>query len=237
MLPVGWKKSLSVFCSATETIADIANTNIATNNVTHQHPLSTLASIYDEPVTAPNAPIPLPAPTAHMQRDPCLPYTNSPTAYIDVFVDDFIALAQTRHSRNYVRNTLMNAIDEVFRPLSPLDHFGRQELISIKKLMKKDCSWETQKVLLGWVVNTISQTIHLPDHRIQNLKDIPYSIPSSQKRISVDKWHSIVGELRSMALALPGARNLFSHMQYALKTKKRPESSTKKRYTRYHKRL
>ena len=32
----------------------------------------------------------------------------------------------------------------------------------------------------------------------------------------MDKWHWILGELYSMALALPGARGLFSQMQEAL---------------------
>ena len=34
--------------------------------------------------------------------------------------------------------------------------------------------------------------------------------------MGVDKWHKTLGELRSMALALPGARGLFSQMQDAL---------------------
>jgi hypothetical protein len=28
----------------------------------------------------------------------------------------------------------------------------------------------------------------------------------------VAKWHRVLGELRSMALAIPGARGLFSHL-------------------------
>ena len=35
-------------------------------------------------------------------------------------------------------------------------------------------------------------------------------------RTGVEKWHKILGELRSMALSLPGARGLFSQMQEAL---------------------
>ena len=58
-------------------------------------------------------------------------------------------------------------------------------------------------------------TIKLPEHRIQRLGDILASIPVTQKRIGIKKWHKILGELCSMPLALPGARNLFSHMQLA----------------------
>ena len=59
-------------------------------------------------------------------------------------------------------------------------------------------------------------TIHLPPHRVERLAEILASIPVTQKRTSVKKWHKVLGELRSMPLALPGARNLFSQMQHAL---------------------
>ena len=40
----------------------------------------------------------------------------------------------------------------------------------------------------------------------------------TQKRVSVAKWHRVLGELRSMTLAIPGARGLFSHIQAALQS-------------------
>ena len=62
-------------------------------------------------------------------------------------------------------------------------------------------------------------TVHLPAHRAERLAEILASIPIDQKRTSVRKWHKVLGELRSMALALPGARHMFSHMQLALSKK------------------
>ena len=62
-------------------------------------------------------------------------------------------------------------------------------------------------------------TLKLPEHRIQHLGDILASIPATQKHIATKKWHTSLGKLRSMSLALPGARNLFSHMQLALEHK------------------
>ena len=58
-------------------------------------------------------------------------------------------------------------------------------------------------------------TIHLPPHRVDRLWEILDSIPRTQKRTSAKKWHKVLGELRSMALALPGARNMFSRLQTA----------------------
>ena len=72
---------------------------------------------------------------------------------------------------------------------------------------------------MGWVIDTVNMTVHLPQHRAERLAEILASIPIDQKRTSVRKWHKVLGELRSMALALPGARHLFSHMQLALSNK------------------
>ena len=152
-------------------------------------------------------------------RDPCLPSKSDPVGYVDVFVDDFVALAQQSGNSRRVRRTLMHAIDSVLRPLDTNDDTTRREPVSMKKLLMGDCSWGTIKNVLGWIIDTVSMTVHLPLHRAERLAEILSSIPLSQKRTSVRKWHKVLGELRSMALALPGARHLFSHMQYALSNK------------------
>ena len=58
--------------------------------------------------------------------------------------------------------------------------------------------------------------ITLQPHRVERLREILSIIPRSQKRIGVDKWHQVLGELRSMVLALPGSRGLFSQMKESL---------------------
>ena len=69
------------------------------------------------------------------------------------------------------------------------------------------------------MINTVDMTIHLPARQVERLAEILASIPASQKRTSIKKWHKVLGELRSMSLALPGSRHLFSHMQQALSMK------------------
>ena len=107
----------------------------------------------------------------------------------------------------------------MLRPLDDDDIPARREPVSLKKLRQGDCSWATIKTMLGWIIDTVNLTIQLPPARVQRLAAILASIPRDQKRTSVRKWHKVLGELRSMALALPGARHLFSHMQHALATK------------------
>ena len=226
VLPMGWKNSPALFSTATETIADLANTKIASSTASDapQHALDDLAASILSPTPAHALPTlisgKIPSLTVPVERDPSLPSVPSALAYIDVFVDDFIACAQGRNRGRQVRRILFQAIDSVFRPLEESDPSTRREPISMKKLLQGDCSWGTIKTILGWIINTVTQTIHLPAHRQERLAEILAEIPKSQKRISIKRWHRVLGELRSMSLALPGSRALFSQMQHALTTQK-----------------
>ena len=165
-----------------------------------------------------------------LTRDPSLPTSQQPLAYADVFVDDFIGAAQDLDLKNRrrVRKALLHSIDDVFEPLLPNDNPTRQEPVSMKKLREGDCSFGTLKLILGWIIDTINMTIQLPQHRVDRLAEILNSIPATQRRTSVKKWYSILGELRSMALALPGSRNIFSTMQHALTNKAKGRIALKK---------
>ncbi len=59
-------------------------------------------------------------------RDPSLPTIGAPAIYVDVFVDDFVGLAQTH--KNCVRRTLLEAVDEDFWPLSLSDSPTRPKI-------------------------------------------------------------------------------------------------------------
>ena len=221
VLPMGWKNSPPAFSTATETIADIANQRLRCPDYRPpDHPLDEMAATVDVP------PRPVPPPTSSSDaavgvpaaRDPSLPSTGRPLEYVDIFVDDFVSLGQAPTTRR-VRRTLLHSIDHVFRPLTADDSPFRREPVSLKKLRKGDCSWDTIKLVLGWIVDTVGMTIHLPPHRVDRLWEILDSIPKSQKRTSMKKWHTVLGELRSMAIALPGSRNMFGRLQNAISPK------------------
>jgi hypothetical protein len=83
-------------------------------------------------------------------------------AYTDVYVDDFCNLVQGNARRRRVaRRILFHAIDEVLRPLDA-SHAFHQEPISVKKLLKGDGCWGTTKILLGWLIDTVTQTLDFP---------------------------------------------------------------------------
>ena len=136
---------------------------------------------------------------------------------MEVYVDDLIAAMQgTAQDRTRVRTILFHALDSIFRPLDQHDSPHRRAPLSMKKLRQGDCTWATQKQILGWVVDTVNMVITLPLHRLARLYDLLDSLPPTQRRTSTKKWHQVLGELRSMAIALPGSRGMFNHLQHAL---------------------
>ena len=63
----------------------------------------------------------------------------------------------------------------------------------------------------------IAQTITLPAHRVERLHEILDDIKPGQRRVSIDLWHKVLGELRSMSIAIPGSKGLFSLLQEAFR--------------------
>jgi hypothetical protein len=157
---------------------------------------------------------------------PTPPVTDSqlpnrrPLGRFEVYIDDFCGVVQGGAKRRcHVRRILFDMLDHIFLPLEPGDHPYHAEPASTKKLLKGDGAWVTPKHILGWRVDTVARsTLELPPHCHVRLQELLDEIPPTQKRVSVAKWHRILGELRSMTLAIPGARGLFSHIQAALHT-------------------
>jgi hypothetical protein len=86
----------------------------------------------------------------------------------------------------------------------------------LKKLLKGDGSWGTRKLILGWIIDTLSQTIELPEHRKERIKSL-FDDLRGKRRVGLRKWQKIIGELRFVSLAIPGSGGLFSALQLGLK--------------------
>jgi hypothetical protein len=220
VLPMGWTESPPYFCAATETVADITNRRLANHWRAPPHRLESLANTpptepfdVDTPIALPvHAPLPTSTrPTNRLTR-------KRPLQKVDVFVDDFVGLCQgTEQQLSSVRRTLLHSLDEVLRALDSADNEHRKEPASTKKLKQGDAHWGTRKLILGWIIDTLLLTLELPQHRKDRLRLLLDDIPASQKRASVKKWQQILGEFRSMSIALPGSRGLFSLLQEALR--------------------
>jgi hypothetical protein len=226
--PMGWVESPPWFTTATETGADLANAVLATTYMPGPHRLDSVAQTLPPP-PAPTAPLlgagpfpdlPAPVPSLPQPDSSTLPRAprRKPLQYVDIYMDDFLGLMQgDKRRQNRVHRVLFESIDSIFRPLASTDPNTRQEPISIKKLLKGDGAWQTTKTMLGWVINSIAETLQLPPRRLLRLVAILDELPRSKTRIATKRWQQIVGELRSMVLAIPGLRGLFSLFQETLR--------------------
>jgi hypothetical protein len=134
--------------------------------------------------------------------------SRKPLQYWDIYVDDFLGCVQgNQWHRRAVKRSLLHSLDRVFRPLDDADTQFRQEPASLKKMDKGDATWSTTKTILGWLVDSVAGTISLPPHRVERLMNI-LNVPSTQRFVPKKQWFQILGELRSMSLAIPGSRGL-----------------------------
>jgi hypothetical protein len=212
-LPMGWVESPPYFSSLTETSCDLANNMLAANDPRLRcwHRLEAVAAT--PPAGDETLP---PATTPRRVTAGQISHQQLPLGAVDVYVDDFLLLAQTRHQEQCVLRAALTAIDDVFRPLEESDPATRKEPSSVKKMLKGDASWSTRKRMLGWDVDTVHLTLNLPPHRIERLREVLQWLKPPRKRLAISKWHRLLGELRSMSPALPGTRGLFSTLQEAL---------------------
>ena len=136
---------------------------------------------------------------------------------MDVFVNDFLGLAQGHaHRRRQVQKKFIHSLDKMFWPYKSGDSDNHKEVLLLKKLREGECTWPTCQVLLGWVIDMVNMALSLPPHQENRFKHTPDGITTSQNRIDVGKWYWVIGQLRFMSIALPGAWGLFSHIQVAL---------------------
>ena len=220
VLPMGWTESPPYFCAATETVTDVANERARNNWKPRPHRLDEASDSApaEKDSDTPNSSNPSATFTELPDTIPHRDFKKRVLSRFDVFVDDFIGMGQgTRGQLTNLRRILLHTLDEVFRPLEPDDSPSRKEPASVKKLLQGDACWATRKVILGWIIDTLKMTIELPQHRVERLTEILDSIPRTQKRVSVKKWQQVLGELRSMSVAIPGSRGLFSLLQEALR--------------------
>ena len=197
-LPMDWVESPPFFSVLTETACDLANARLRDRSNGSDSTAHRLESVAATP------PPEIPTAAPHVTQSTTKPAGTCPSgrlpvAEVDVYVDDFLLMAQTENRRRAVLRTTLEAIDSVFRPLCASDPEHRKEPASVKKMLKGDAAWATRKRILGWDLDTEASTLHLPAHRIERLYELLDKISPPHKRTSVEVWHQLLGELRSMS--------------------------------------
>ena len=231
---MGWVQSPPTFCTMSETICDLANESLARLAAsTPCHRLEDVAGESDDLLPS-MTPRPIPEDErqadeelALLSRDPnparerleIVPPSNcqvsKPLSYTDVFMDDFIQLGQGGRERMLaIRRMLLNAVDQILA-MPDVSEEGRHEAMSLKKLLQGDGSWHTRKHLLGWIVDSLRQTLELSARRKLELAKI-FSSLCQAKRVSHKRWERLLGKLRWLATAIPGSQGLLGALQLAL---------------------
>ena len=105
VLPMGWVNSPPAFCAATETSADLTNAKIRQPEEPESHVFDTMAQSQDDTIPPCHK---LSSDIPNIAQDLCLPQDGhrKPLQYVDVFVDNFLALAQGQQGRRRVRKIL-----------------------------------------------------------------------------------------------------------------------------------
>ncbi len=215
VLPMGWTESPPFFCYFTETACDMANADLRKNIRHPPHHLEAQAGALDgrpNPIRGHDDYPVRPTPKSH-----CPHLRTKPTAYVDVFVDDFMGLGQD-HGMNDLQNqrrTLMHNIDKVFRPLDLGDSKYRKEPISASKLDKGDAAWQDVKRCLGWDYAAKSKNLLVAPHRKEKVTDALVDA-IGRKRLGLKAWQVLLGQLHSLVIGIPGSEGQFSLLQAAL---------------------
>jgi hypothetical protein len=201
-LPMGWSHSPPYFCAFTKTCTDLTN----------QLPLSQWDHpfCYASPTANDIATLYSFHPMAILPYNPKPP--SQPLRYADVYIDEFMVVVQ-HPLLNQAMNTLLHHIITIFQ--DP-DNSPRWQLVSTSKVEKGDATFLTKKRILGWDINTETMTIHLPQHRLEHILDITTAFLNKQLTTR-KQWQKLLGELRSMTLALHSSTHLFSVLQHVLR--------------------
>lgn len=214
-LPMGWAHSPPYFYAYTDTITDIANAI---------DPSPTPHNLLAASESTPQPPTHSYHPDAIVLGHPAQP----PLAYTDVYIDDFMVVAQQPLPLPTL-NILLHTINSVFQ--DPVDT-PQCQIISQSKLDKGNGAFSVEKRILGWDINTAKMALALPPHCLEQLQSLLQEF-LHKKRTSTKKWRYLLG-ICSTTPALYGAKHLFSVLQLAQTTVHTPHKSRPTRLALAH---
>ena len=97
----------------------------------------------------------------------------------------------------------------------PITTNRSQGLGECQKLLAREGNWTCVNEVLGWNINTEVGTVALPERKLQELLTL-VDIPVMQRHMVQKNLESLLGELLSMHLVVPGVVIHQYHTQRAL---------------------
>ena len=86
---------------------------------------------------------------------------------------------------------------------------------SVKKLVAGEGGWTCVKEVMGWILETETGKVTPPESKLTELLTL-VDIPATQRKMGRKDLECLVGKVRSMHLAVPGAVAHLFHIQRAL---------------------
>jgi hypothetical protein len=200
-LQMGWCDSPSFFCAASETARDITEELAARpSGSLPPHPL--------EHWLLPPAKWPDDAMEAHAENFLRL---------MEVYVDDFIQLAQTTDPTQleHLARAILHGIHSVFPPPAVTGHAG-EDPVALKKLKQGDGLFATRKEILGWIFDGARRCIELPVDKVERITSELHATVR-RTRVRRKDFEQLRGRLRHACIGIPAGKGLMGPIDAALR--------------------
>jgi len=192
-----------------ETITDIGNSLLLNQAWDHHSLFDKISDSLDHPLDLPpNTPF-------HQARDLSVKIPENDAGKIDIFIDDSIGVApDIGEAPLRVVRAIPLAIRSISRPLSSEEVIPRKDIISLKKL-RAEGQLSESKTILGWLINTRTLTISLPEIKASVwYQEIEAII--EEGRVHYKRLESLLGRLNHIAYILSPMRHFMGRLYKAL---------------------
>jgi len=199
---MGWSESPPLFCKASKTARDIAQEKLDDQKPLKPHPLEHYCLLKN-----------LQLPQIE-QID-----SDSMTKLLEVYMDDFIGLAQALLMGELMHFTraVLSGIHTIFPPPGPTDD-QNDKPISVKKLQQGDGQWDTQKEILGLLFDGITKCMKLPMEKVTKIWKTLLQI-TWVKCIRLGELEKLNGKLMHATIRIPNGQGLLSPLIATISTK------------------
>jgi hypothetical protein len=195
---MGWVESPTLFCTVTESARDVTQLLIDNQTLLPYHSLENKIKIQAVPRRA---------------------RTATPTALLQVYVDDFChATTESTDGTHIprVRRAAIHAIHSVFPEPAITGHIVGKDPISDRKIEKGDGDFMSTKEMIGFLFDGIKRTVRLPSGKATKyIREIHRVL--RRKTVPIKTLQTLVGQLRHASIILPAARGFFTPINTAMK--------------------